>query len=814
MVGKLGRSRARNLCILLAGLVLGQAILYGPSLVGKKILLPVDLLAQPATYLPRDSDFTNLEPQNLALSDRTDMFEPARRFATAEWHAGRLPSWAPYEFGGVPFIWPKFSPFLAFECLTASPVVLAWGQVLQALVAGLGLFLFCRFTLGVSFWPATIVSWCYPSSAFFVLWQGYPTCLPVVWLPWILCAVDQVARDTHRLAPAGLVGLTCLVLISGHLDVACQVLLAAGVFALSVINRTPGNSRDARRVSVRIILALGLGLLLALPYVLPVLDYSRDGARIARRAAGEAERPPAGLVSLAELILPHTGGSSQTGSLRITGQTESETAVAGYVGLVATLVAAPLAACYRRRRWLGLMLCLLAFIGLAWSLDVPGLVWLLRVPPLNFMSQNRLVFITGFSILALAAEGLEALRQGQVRLGRWWVAPASLLALLYLWCMYRTFHLPEAVGPLLEQRVEAGEHFDWLHDLAGVHRVQDWFSTHAAVAASLCAAALGCWVCLRWKPAWQPRLVAVLGVLCVAELIWFSSERVIQSDPNLYYPKIGALAEVAAAGRVRVIGWHCLPASLAYMAGLADVRGYDGVDPARMVNLLATTSDGWFGGYPYALTQWLAPAFKPNSDGTLTLPSVLNMLGVRYVVFRRPPPTPLHAAFHSEDYWVVANSAALPRVFVPGRVETISDEAACRARLGSAGFDPREVALVNSELALPQVCRGSAEVLSETPSKIVLQAQMQTAGLVVLGDNWDSGWRAWLDGRPAVVLRVNETLRGVISPAGSHRLILRYRPRSFYLGLVLSAFSFLCLLIWCARDRGQRRGPIVEARCG
>ena len=170
--------RARDLLILLAGIILGQAILYGPSLTGRKILLPLDILAWPGIYLPRTPEVARIEPQNLFLTDLLYLTEPARRFAAAEVHAGRLPMWAPYHFAGAPFIWPKFSPFLALQCSTASPVVLAWTQLLAAIVAGLGAYLFGRRVLLVGFWPAAICAWCYPLTGFFVFWQGYgrPAC--------------------------------------------------------------------------------------------------------------------------------------------------------------------------------------------------------------------------------------------------------------------------------------------------------------------------------------------------------------------------------------------------------------------------------------------------------------------------------------------------------------------------------------------------------------------------------------------------------------------------------------------------------------
>jgi len=40
--------------VVVLGILLGQLALYGPSLLGVKILLPLDLLALPHTYLPPD----------------------------------------------------------------------------------------------------------------------------------------------------------------------------------------------------------------------------------------------------------------------------------------------------------------------------------------------------------------------------------------------------------------------------------------------------------------------------------------------------------------------------------------------------------------------------------------------------------------------------------------------------------------------------------------------------------------------------------------------------------------------------------------
>jgi len=58
------------------------------------------------------------------------------------------------------------------------------------------------------------------------------------------------------------------------------------------------------------------------------------------------------------------------------------------------------------------------------------------------------------------------------------------------------------------------------------------------------------------------------------------------------------------------------------------------------------------------------------------------------------------------------------------------------------------------------------------------------------------GWQAQLDGQPAALLRANYLFQAVYVPAGSHTVVLVYRPYSFYAGLFLSAASGLLVSLW------------------
>jgi hypothetical protein len=871
-------SKLARLGILLSGIVLGQVILYGPSLAGWKILLPLDLLVQPGVYAPANGPVAADRAKSPFLVDLVYLDEPTRRFVGSELRAGRLPLWAPHHFAGAPLMWARFSPFCALQACTASPRVLAWSQLLVALVAGLGLYRFCRQALSLSFWPATIAAWCYPLTGFFVLWQGFATRLPVCWLPWLLLAVNSTVRgrigpksevrspkseaisadsgwlgqpaDRYRgrPAPLGLSLATCLTLVSGQLDVAGQVLLVSGLYGLwcllnthwgwrsrpwgrrgTKVNIEPSTSNvergtsDVRGPARQVVLDVGcspgpwsalvrlaagwaLGFLLAAPAVWPVVEYAQTGARVAERRASKEERPPVGLAALPQVVLPKMYGLQERGSVPIfpNGQTSYvESSAAAYAGVLATLFLAPLAWLSHRHRHADWFWAFLVVLGLGWCVNLPGVVHLLRLPGLNMMSHNRLVFAASLALVVLAATGLEGLLGEPVEWRRWFWLPVALLAAAAAWCLYRTVELPEPVATQLDQAilqagqvVPAGHQGVGVQGIEDVQRVQAWFAKEYAVAALLCGIGMVGWGIVRLRGRWPLGFIRVLGGLWAADLLWFGYGRSVQSAPELYYPQVPVLEELARAAPGRVMGCDCLPPNLAYMCGLRDTRGYDGVDPARLVELELLAADPRSTIADYARTQWLIPRTTVTSGGDVQLSPIFDMLGVRYLIFRGVPDPKTRPVFRGPDYWVLENPDAMPRAYIPKRVELVVDNAARLRKLNAPDFDPRDVAYVESPVDLPLPARGTVQVVDEIPTRVRLSFRTETPALVVLADLWDQGWQAYLNGRRVPILRANHALRGVVVPAGAGILDFRYEPASFTWGLRLCGLGAAVLLAW------------------
>lgn len=789
--------RRTRAAIVVAGIVAGQCLLYGSALAGRTVLLPLDLLNGPGVYLPRSAATADLVPRDFSQSDQVLQYEFVRRFTAAEVRAGRWPLWSPHAYAGAPAFGVQGSIFQGPYVAWPSPFILAWLQLFIALVAGVGAYRCLRDVLDIGFWPAAIAAWAHPLTAFFVIWQGHALPHSAAFLPWIVWSVDRAFRE-----PSGwggpLVAACTYALIAGALDVAGQALLVSGLYAVWRVARSwlRGESTAAIRSVASVTAGWTLGFMLTAVGLLPFGEYAGMGARVQDRAAGARERPPIGLSEIRLLLAPDLQGRSRPGSLFIGAAGNSpESAATGYAGLIGLCLLAPLAALDRPRRGQAIFWTCLGVAGMAWPLDLPGFVSLYNGPVLSFLSFNRFVFVTGWAIVVLGAIGLDALLRHRPRPSWRFAVPAVALAALTAAFAAGAWSPPEPIGSQLEAAVRGGADVPGVATLADAAAVRGWFQrAYAAAALASGLATLG-WTALATETVASSLLAVLVACGWLLELVLFAVPYPLVSDPKWYYPPIPTLERVAAAAPGRVLGVNCLPPRLGERFGLRDVRGYDAVDPALLCDLLAGVTSEISSSPDYARTQYFVPRMTSDSAGQPRLPGVLDMLEVRYLIFRRPPAAITSWAFVGDDYWVWENPHALPRPFIPSRVVPSPPREELLARLAADRFDAAAESFVAADVTFADV-RGTARIVSETPQEIVMEAEMETPGLLVLADLWHPGWVAEADGEPVPVLRVNHAIRGVVLPRGRTALVMRYDPRSFRIGRAVSIVGLGSLVLW------------------
>ncbi len=786
----------RRLAVLLAGLVVPQVLLVGPALVGRKILLDLPILGEPGVYLPRDATHPLPPPHDPVLSDPVLQFEPYRVYVTQAVRHGRVPLWSRLNYCGSPFLAANqtavFSPYRLIDYAWPGPASIAWTQLAKALVAGVGAYLYFRRALRVGPAAAMIGAWCAPLGGFLTLWSSHPHSAVASWLPWILLAADGAARRPRGLSGVGLALATAAVLLSGHAATGVHLLIGAGlqgVFSLLHEHRGKG-ARPLLEGTFSLGAGLLLGLLLSAPQTLPTLEYMRASHRIHSRAAGLVETAPAGVKALPLVVLPYFDGATFTGSVFLGRGNRQESAATAYAGFLLVLVAAPLALVGRRPAAIAFA-GLLVVVGLAQVLGLPLLSALLESWPLRAMRNNRLTVLAGFGLSCLAVLGLDAL--AAQRPSRRFVLAAAAPAVVFgLWSLARALTPP----PLLDDVLRGAP-------AVTAASLRGWFVSVNVWGAALGAVALLCWLAIARRPP-SPSAAWVLGVFCLVELTLGAVPIFPLSDPWLYYPRLPALEALARAPAGRICGIACLPPNLNQRYALADVRGFDGADPDRLLELLERIErPGGPRSPEYARTLVYVPGLpSPAAD----------MLGLRYLVHRGVPPPDVHPLLTAPDYYVVENPSALPRVWVPRRVERVVDAAERLRRLTEPSFDARDVAFVESEGApVFAAAAGEARIVADEEERLTIAADMRTEGLVLAADLWDPGWKAFVDGVQRPVHRVNHAFRGVVVPKGSSRVELRYEPASFARGLMAAFAAVVAAAGWAvATVRAGGPGPTKE----
>ncbi len=135
----------------------------------------------------------------------------------------------------------------------------------------------------------------------------------------------------------------------------------------------------------------------------------------------------------------------------------------------------------------------------------------------------------------------------------------------------------------------------------------------------------------------------------------------------------------------------------------------------------------------------------------------------------------------------------LPYVRMVTQVRSESDPAAQLEQI-----DVDTTALGDVPLALPRGKPGKATLLERRPGKLVVETECNTRQLLVVAESWHPGWQAVTGTTRQPVLRVNGDFLGCVVEPGRQRVVLEFRPRSLWLGRLVSvaglALAALCVL--------------------
>ncbi len=695
---------------------------------------------------------------------------PVYRHSFARLASGDIPLWNPYQLSGVPLhsdpgvgLWqPLNAVFLALPTNQA----MAWHALASLTMMALGTAL-CLRALGAGYLAATfggIVFACCGATAGVM---SRPAAAGVLaWAPWAFWAATECMHRPSWIWVTTLGVLSALMVAAGSLGVAGVMLVSLTAYYMYGLMFS--TSIDPLPLSKRMVLGLyagavaaGVSAIVWVPAMwhAPLLTDASETIWRTRAAMGI----PAQLLDLVTQLL--AGSPAPLPRM-------------GYAGVVPLLFIVP-ALLHRDARRPAIFFLLLMLAAGYFSVVGDGIMTL-RLP------WHAWAYPAAFALALLAGLGLDRLLRPHDRFN---LAAVSVPAILVI--------------------VVAGV---VLAFSAGLVRGY----TLAAVAAVI------------FVVIFRRRWAAVLAGMAVIALLFM--DLTLANGNHFRHPWTDAPAvygtydeQLSTAGAEALGGRIAISAapldfSLPANTGMLRSRRMAG---GAFLGLTHAQADWWRAlSGPDAVSDAAAgPMLLPN----MPRPALLDFMAVRAILTTNDGPTPrpgtngrtsgLRQIRPASGLW--RNDNAMPRAYWVPAVRTVDGVQEAAEALSEEGFardtycvvdrfTPGLVKLGGEILALvpgPEStvahsrADGACSIEDVSPEELVVDVNVPAAGMIVVADSFDSGWRAYVDDEPRVIVRANGIYRGVHVDAGKHRVRMVYEPRPFYLGAGLSVTTIVVLLV-------------------
>lgn len=177
--------------------------------------------------------------------------------------------------------------------------------------------------------------------------------------------------------------------------------------------------------------------------------------------------------------------------------------------------------------------------------------------------------------------------------------------------------------------------------------------------------------------------------------------------------------------------------------------------------------------------------------------NALDILNTRFVIAQNPIIPGTNPVFQGDQSGlnVLENPNVLPRAFFVGETDVIEAAEDTWTYLRSPAFDPQREAILGEGLDLldapiDSTSSVSVELVEYGPRKIAWSVETDHPRLLVISEvYYPAGWTALINGSEVPIHRANYLLRSVVVPEGAHEVKLRFDPRSYRVGRVVSSAS-------------------------
>ena len=717
--------------------------------------------------------------KNIEIGDIVYQLYPWKLFSIREFFRGQVPLWNPYNLTGTPHLANVFTAsFYPFNFIFLFlPFSFAWGIYIfiQPFVVGLTTYLYLK-NLKLKKEAAMLGGVVFAFSSILMLRLEFGMVgHAALWLPLSLLAADKLFEQKNlKWLILGVLALAANFL-AGYLQVAIYSYLIYGVYCLY-----RGFQKNDFKTGLLALSAPCLAFLLCGAQSIPLLEAIVRSSRIGNygRAQFFAQQFFLPWERLITFLVPDLFGNYATwnfwGKLNYY-------EFSGYLGIIPLFFFFYSLFSLRKKKDV-LFWVLVALTSFLFLLPTPLALfpYKFKLPGFSVLVPSRIIFLIDFSLAILAALGLHQFlgdfpKQRKNR---------SFWAISFLIFMFA------AIGIVL---------------VRGMIFWPKWQENAVIIGRNLILPLLFLsvlFVSVIFYLSLENKKIRRLILTILFVTLSFGLVRQARKynpfvEKEVVFPEtkvIGFLREQKnkEAFRVQVINQNLFPSNFNLPYEIEFINGYDSFHSKRVRKLLAVAN---FEDIKADQSSFGRSIFSSNHRSPL-----FDLMNVKYVLSLDEVDHPkLKLVFQEGKTRVYENIQSYPRVYLTGNYETVADEEKILEKMFEFSRKGERKAIFEEEVDFPQIkpgkeVLGKAEIKSSTPQKVRVETESAKSAILVFSDAYDPGWKAFVDGEPTRLYRVNYNFRAIEVPAGDHQISFVYQPLSFKVGLFLSLGTGIFLL--------------------
>ena len=735
-------------------LLLIVLMIFWPFVFFGKVPLPVDTLV--GAYLPwldyKWGYIVGVPVKNALTSDAFSTFYVWKGLVIDLLRHGIFPLWNRYSFSGTPLL-ATFHTAVLFPAnlLLLLPSGFGWGIfiLLATIAAAFSMFLFLG-TLVKEKASRVIGSLIYALAGPMTTWSQFGT---AVWaaslLPLILYCLDGTIKGRRLIYFPLLTFLIGLLIFAGHVQLLTYIAVIAPLYFFYRQKKTLGKINPG--LSLKVILAAGIGLGLGAVQLLPSLDFF---ARSIRSQENYASFFNFGLSHWTQAI--RLWAADFFGN-PVTINHFSSFSYHEYSSYLGVFVL-PLIVSFLPNSFFSYLF--FASLFLAFDNPISRFIFSLPLPLLTYSSASRIFFLTNLAAAVLAALSIDNLFAGKTSRRRLlfsglFFAAVTLVAIFFVDGEHRAISLRNS---------------SYYLSLLSAFLLSSVFIKNRFIL-SLLLVLLFSFDLGRYYAKYNP----------------FVSRTFIFPDT----PVTTFLKEQKPPFRIAREDTNLLPANSWTAYRLESVEGYDPLFSSDYAHYFHRLSGNPYenGVSRYALLEGINHKFLSAANVQYILTKNTTEASAKSYLAADLVKEGYLPVFTDKSVTVYADPAVKSRAYFVTKVRFAKDKAQMGRVLDDPKFDPTTEAVIMGELFEPNFGQNEVLAINHRDNEVKITVRSQDGGFLILSDAYDPGWRVYVDGTKTTLYQVNGAHRGVIIPAKTGQVTFRYEPASFKLGLVITLAS-------------------------